>query len=827
MASVEIEAPTTRDSENIPVDELYERLGSSASGLTGAEAEARQAKFGPNEIAEKKTSPILKFLRYFWGPIPFMIELAIILSVVVQHWEDVAIIGLMLGMNAVVGFWQENKAGDAIEKLKRRLAPSARVLRDNEWHKVDARELVPGDIVLVRPGDTVPADLKLIEGKYLTVDQSALTGESLPVDKNVGGIAYQGSGVKMGEMRALVLNTGMRTYFGETAKLVAEAKTQSHFEKIIIKIGDYLIVLAAILSSIVLINGIIRGDDLIELVTFVLVLVVAAIPVALPAVLSVTMAVGALALAKKEAIVSKLSSIEEMAGVDILCSDKTGTITENKLTVGDIITYNENTTDDVLLYGLLASREENNDAIDDAIILKARQCIAKDAADKWSLKEFKPFDPVSKRTEATLTSDSGTTMKVSKGAPQAIAALIENKEECLSCIEDDVDKFAERGFRALGVARTKSDGTWTYTGLLSLYDPPRSDSASTIRTAQKMGINVKMITGDHIAIGKETAENIGLGTNLALPTLFDQNSDDEVAEMAEKADGFAEVYPEHKYRIVSALQQREHIIGMTGDGVNDAPALKKADVGIAVAGATDVAKSAADIVLTKPGLSVIVDAIRQSRTIFQRMSSYAIYRIAETIRVILFITASILMFQFYPVTAVMIVLLALLNDLPIMTIAYDNARHSKMPERWNAKMLLGIATYLGIIGVGSSFGIFYIGYQVLHLSLPILQSFIYLKLSVAGHLTLLVARTRGPFWSVKPAPVLMLAIIGTQTIATLITVYGILLPAMGWWLAAFVWGYALLLFLVTDALKVLFYKKGGLEMFEDKDLEDKDGEEKT
>ena len=826
MASAEIEAPTTRDSEKIPIDELYEKLGSSASGLTGSEVEARQEKFGPNEIAEKKVSPILKFLRYFWGPIPFMIELAIILSVVVQHWEDVAIIGLMLGMNAVVGFWQENKAGDAIEKLKRRLAPSARVLRDDEWHKVDARELVPGDIVLVRPGDTVPADLKLIEGKYLTVDQSALTGESLPVDKNVGGIAYQGSGVKMGEMRALVLNTGMRTYFGETAKLVAEAKTQSHFEKIIIKIGDYLIVLAAILSSIVLINGIVRGDDLIELVTFVLVLVVAAIPVALPAVLSVTMAVGALALAKKEAIVSKLSSIEEMAGVDILCSDKTGTITENKLTVGDIITYNENTTDEVLLYGLLASREENNDAIDDAIILKARQCIAKDAEDKWSLEEFKPFDPVSKRTEATLTSDSGTTMKVSKGAPQAIAALIKNKEECLTCIEDDVDKFAERGFRALGVARTENDGQWTYVGLLSLYDPPRSDSASTIRTAQKMGINVKMITGDHIAIGKETAEAIGLGTNLALPTLFDQDSDDEVAEMAEEADGFAEVYPEHKYRIVSALQQREHIIGMTGDGVNDAPALKKADVGIAVAGATDVAKSAADIVLTKPGLSVIVDAIKQSRTIFQRMSSYAIYRIAETIRVILFITASILMFQFYPVTAVMIVLLALLNDLPIMTIAYDNARHSKMPERWNAKMLLGIATYLGIIGVGSSFGIFYIGYQVLHLSLPILQSFIYLKLSVAGHLTLLVARTRGPFWSVKPAPILMLAIIATQTVATLITVYGILLPAMGWLLAGFVWGYAFLLFLVTDALKVLFYKKGGLEMFEDKDEEEKDGEEK-
>ncbi len=820
VTSVDINLTSTRDSETVSIDELYQRLASNPKGLSNQEVEARRERFGLNAISEKKEHPLVKFLRYFWGPIPFMIELAIVLSIVVSHWEDVAIISLMLAMNAIVGFWQESKAGDAIEKLKNRLAPSARVFRNGKWTQVDAIELVPGDIVRVRPGDTVPADLKLIDGEYLSVDQSALTGESLPVDKGINDIAFQGSGIKMGEMKALVLNTGMNTYFGQTARLVEEVHNQSHFEKIIIRIGDYLIVLAAILAAMVLVNGFLRGDGVIETITFVLVLIVAAIPVALPAVLSVTMAVGALALAKKEAIVSKLSSIEEMAGVDILCSDKTGTITENKLTVGDIILYDASDDAEVLLNGLLSSREENKDPIDDAIIQRAKQLVQTSEIDHWIITDFKPFDPVSKRTEASVTSQSGDAFKVSKGAPQVIADLVDDSENFRQTIEKDVDEFATRGLRSLGVAKTGSDGKWRFLGLLSLFDPARDDSAQTIKRAQRMGINVKMITGDHIAIGKEMAKTVGLGSNLVLPASFNSLKDDEVAEIAEKADGFAEVYPEHKHRIVCTLQEMGHIVGMTGDGVNDAPALKKADVGIAVAGATDVAKSAADIVLTKPGLSVIVDAIKQSRQIFQRMSNYAIYRIAETIRVLLFITLSIMIFQFYPVTAVMIVLLALLNDLPIMTIAYDNTRHSNKPERWNAKMLLGVATFLGIIGVVSSFGIFLIGDQVFHLSKEILQSFIYLKLSVAGHLTLLVARTRGPFWSVKPAMPVIIAIIGTQLIATLITVYGFLLPAMGWGLALFVWGYAIVLFLVTDLLKTLFYRHGGLELFEENNLEE-------
>jgi H+-transporting ATPase len=806
---------TTRDLQKLTIDELYESLNSSPAGLSSEETQARFERYGPNELIERKVNPILRFLRYFWGPIPFMIEAAMILSAIVEHWPDFWIIALMLVMNGVVGFYQENKADSAIEKLKERLSPTARVLRDGSWKNLPARAVVPGDIVRVRPGDVTPADLKLTSGDYLSVDQSALTGESLPVDKKVGDVSFQGSPVRMGEMEGLVINTGMNTYYGNTAKLVEEAVTKSHFEKIIMKIGNYLIALAIAMAAIVLTAGIIRGYDILENIRFVLVLTVAAIPVALPAVLSVTMAVGAVALAKKGAIVSKLAAIEEMAGVDILCTDKTGTITQNKLTVGTVKPYGKFTENDVLRYGFLASRKGNNDAIDDAIILRAESVKNLNLNADLKLLDFKPFDPISKRTEANFKTSDGIEFKVTKGAPQVVGSLTKESTEVCKQIDKDVLSFAEKGYRALAVAKTNKDGLWHFIGLFALFDPPRDDSADTIDSAEKMGINVKMVTGDHIAIAKEIASRVNLGQNMALPKDFTEVPDEQAEPIVESVDGFAQVFPEHKYRIVSLLQGKNHIVGMTGDGVNDAPALKKADVGIAVEGSTDVAKSAADIVLTGTGISVIVDAIKNSRKIFQRMSNYSIYRIAESIRVILFIAASILVFQFYPVTPIMIVLLALLNDLPIMTIAYDNVKYSKSPERWNSKMLLGMATFLGIIGVTASFGIFIIGDVVFHLSREVLQSFIYLKLSVAGHLTLLVARTRGPFWSVKPALPLISAIMGTQLVATLITVYGFLLPAMGWGLALFVWGYALVWFLATDVLKVFFYKHGGLKVIEE------------
>ena len=789
------------------VTELLQRLSSSENGLSATEASRRLDSYGPNEITEKRVNPLLKFITYFWGPIPWMIEVAIILSALIQHYEDFFIILALLCLNAVVGFWEENKAANAIELLKQKLAVTARVLRDGSWSELAARQLVPGDIIRVRLGDVVPADVKLTSGAYLLLDESGLTGESLPVEKHASDVAYSGSVVRQGEMDALVVTTGMATFFGKTARLVEEAKTRSHFQKAVIRIGDYLIAIAIALAALIIIVAYVRQESLLAILQFALVLTVAGIPVALPAVLSVTMAVGAIALAKKEAIVSKLVAIEEMAGVDVLCSDKTGTITKNELTLADVRPLEGFTASDVLLYGSLASRAEDQDPIDAAILAKAGDAGALDTTPSaYKATEFTPFDPVSKKTEATVEGADSSRFKVSKGAPQAILALTSQNSELAQQVNVLVDAFAERGYRALGVARTNPQDDWLYVGLIALYDPPREDSEETIKTAQSMGVEIKMVTGDHTAIAKETASEVHLGTNIIDATSFAGKSDKEAGDIVESADGFAQVFPEHKYRIVELLQDRGHIVGMTGDGVNDAPALKKADAGVAVAGATDAAKSAADIVLMSPGLSVIIDAIKESRKIFQRMVSYSIYRIAETIRVLLFITLAILIVNFYPVTALMIVLLALLNDGAILTIAYDRAQYRNTPEAWDMRTVLLVATLLGVLGVTASFSLFYLADRVFLISRLVIQSVMYLNLSVAGHFMIFAARTRGRFWSFAPAPILVAAVLGTQLVATLIVVYGLFMAPTGWALALVVWAYAFVAFLITDSVKVLFYR---------------------
>ncbi|MBW1992713.1 MAG: HAD-IC family P-type ATPase, partial [Deltaproteobacteria bacterium] len=578
----------------------------------------------------------------------------------------------------------------------------------------------------------------------------------------------------------LVTGTGMHTFFGKTARLVEEAVTVSHFQKAVVKIGNYLIVLALVLVAVILLVALFRHENMLEVVQFALVLTVAAIPVALPPVLSVTLAVGAVALAKQQAIVSKLVAIEEMAGMDILCADKTGTITKNELTLAEV-------------------------PIDAAILARLSQETAA-SLQSYQLTAFQPFDPVSKRTAATVTDASGRSFQVSKGAPQVILDLVADKEAIRAQVGEAVDSLAARGFRAIGVARTDEGGAWQFLGLLPLYDPPREDSAQVIKTAQDMGVKVKMVTGDHAAIAKEIARRVNLDADIQPVSVFLDKPDREARRVVEEADGFAQVFPEHKYHIVELLQQQGHIVGMTGDGVNDAPALKKADVGVAVAGATDAAKSAADIVLTSPGLSVIVEAIKEARKIFQRMNNYAIYRITETLRVLFFIALSIIIFKFYPVTAVMIVLLALLNDAPILAIAYDRVRYSPEPERWNMRMVLTMATILGIYGVLESFLIFYLGERVFLLSRDLIQSFIFLKLAVAGHLTIFAARTRGPFWSIPPGALMFWAAVATKLLATLIVVYGWYVAPLGWKLAGFVWAYSLAGFLLMDAIKVASYK---------------------
>lgn len=535
----------------------------------------------------------------------------------------------------------------------------------------------------------------------------------------------------------------------------------------------------------------------------------AAIPVALPAILTVAMAIGAITLARKEAIVSKLVAIEEMAGVDVLCSDKTGTITKNELTVTEAQTFGSYDIDDVLLFGTLSSREEDHDPIDDAVIAKARTIKSvTEALKKFQIIEFKPFDPVSKRTEATVKDTKGKRFKVTKGAPQVILSIASNRAKIENKVNENLDSFGSRGYRALGVAKADEESNWQFVGLLAIYDPPREDSAQTIKTAQKMGLSVKMVTGDHLAIAKEVAREVNLGSNILPAPSFVDKTDSEAKGLIENADGFAQVFPEHKYRIVHLLQEKNHIVGMTGDGVNDAPALKKADVGVAVAGATDAAKSAADVVLTKPGLSVIIDALKESRKIFQRMQNYAIYRIAETTRVLIFLSLSIIIFDFYPITAVMIVILALLNDLPIITIVYDNVRVQEKPVRWNMHDVILVAALLGAIGIVTSFLLFLIGLQVFRLDMATLQTLIFLKLTVSGHMTIYLARTGVRHFWTKPLPanVLFFTAEITQMGGTLLAVYGIFMAPLGWELAAFVWGYALLSFLITDTLKIHLFK---------------------
>ncbi len=794
------------DLKTLPITEVEKKLESSPDGLTQAEAEKRLTHYGPNEIEEKKTNAFLKFLGYFWGPIPWMIEAAVLLSAVARHWPDFFIILVLLLANAMVGFWEERQAGNAIAALKAQLAINARVKRDGKWVTPAAREIVPGDVIRLRLGDIVPADARLLEGDPVEVDQSALTGESLPVTRKSGEAVFSGSIIRQGEIGALVYATGANTYFGKTAQLVQEVHTVSHFQKAVLKIGNYLIILAVALVAVIIAVAIFRGDPILTTLQFALVLTVAAIPVAMPTVLSVTMAVGARLLARKKAIVSRLVAIEELAGVDLLCADKTGTLTQNKLTLGDPFSVNNVPAGQVILNGALASRADNNDVIDLAVLGGLKD---KEALKAYDVVHFQPFDPVHKRTEATVKTREGETFKVTKGAPQVILALSANAAQVKPAVEKAVNEFAARGFRSLGVARAGGDGQWEFVGVLPLFDPPRDDARATIATALAMGVKVKMVTGDALAIARETAQKLDMGTNiLDAGSLGDSKKQEtpEVAESIEKADGFAQVFPEHKFHIVDVLQKRGHIVGMTGDGVNDAPALKKADCGIAVSAATDAARAAASIVLMMPGLSVIIDAIKESRRIFQRMNSYAIYRIAETLRVLFFMTLSILIFNFYPVTAVMIVMLALLNDGAILSIAYDNVHYKDKPEAWNMRMVLGISTVLGVIGVVSAFGLFYLGERVFHLDRTHIQTLMYLKLSVAGHLTIFLTRTRGPFWSIRPAKILWVAVVGTQIVATLIAVYGVFMTPLGWGWAGLVWGYALVWFLVNDRVKLLAYR---------------------
>jgi len=685
-------------------------------GLSEAEAQDRRQRYGYNEIQEREETLWHRIFRRFWGPIPWMIEVAAILSAVVQKWDDFIIITIMLLVNAGLDFFQEHRALNALKALKQRMGAEIIVLREGEFKTIAVRELVPGDVIRLRIGNIVPADVQLIEGDYILIDQSALTGESLPVSKKSEDIAYASTVVKQGEMLAIVVNTADNTNFHTVVDLVAKAslKERSHFQKMVIRIGDFLIVMTIALVLLIVMVSLFRHENMLEIARFALVLSVAAIPVALPAVLSVTMAVGAMNLARRQAIVSRLTAIEELAGADVFCSDKTGTLTQNKMKVAEPVTLGSTSERDLFLIAALASKTENNDPIELPIFAYLKEQFPDINLDNYQQHNFAPFDPIRKRTEADIEADDQHFVAV-KGAAQVLLGMSDISDEDAKHLNETVDTLAAKGYRTLAVGRREGDGPLQLLGLIPLYDPPREDSSRVITDMQNYGVKVKMVTGDNLAIAREIGGLLGLQQRtlqakqlsgsasnelLALAEVlssaiyqrlkpdvshkdaqqfaaqvmqsvndmydtrllereFIHTHESAIVDMIESVDIFAEVVPEDKYRIVDTLQKGGHIVAMTGDGVNDAPALKKADCGIAVSNATDAARGAADIILTAPGLSVINEAFKQARITFERMKSYATFRIAETIRIILFMTLSIVVFNFYPITALMIILLAL------------------------------------------------------------------------------------------------------------------------------------------------------------------------
>jgi H+-transporting ATPase len=802
-------------------------LNTSPKGLSDAEAATRLTRYGKNAIVAKTESRWKKLAAYFWGPLPWMIEAAAVISLVRQDWSDFIVVTGLLIYNAAVGFWQDYKASNALEALKKGLAPKARVLREGTWRSIDAADLVPGDVVNVTAGQIVPADLLLIEGEYLTVDQSALTGESLPVSKKIGDAAYSGGIAKQGAMTGVVTKTGNNTFFGRTAKLVASAGSVSHAQKAVLQIGDFLIIVAFALALILIGVEVYRHIVLApswdlatigSIAQFVLILLVASIPVALPAVMSVTMAIGAYALSKQKAILSRLSAIEELAGVDVLCSDKTGTLTLNQLTVDTPIPFGTFKADDVVLGAALATQTSSEDPIDLAVLRVLKD---KAALSAFKQTKFVPFDPVNKRTVATVVDQQGRTSEYAKGAPQVIAALTNPDAATLAKYNGTVADLASRGYRALGVARSDDGETWKLIGLVTMQDPPRPDAKATIAETEQLGLNVKMVTGDDVAIGDQIAKQLGMGDQLIVASdLFKDGAPTitpQIAEAVERADGFGRVFPQHKYEIVKALQSRGHIVAMTGDGVNDAPALRQADCGIAVSGATDAARSAAALILTAPGLSTIVNAIVGARQIFQRILSYVHYRIAMTLDIMLLVVASVVFFEFQPLTAVMIVVLALLDDIPIMTIAYDNVRPSPKPERWDMHQVLIFSGVMGLLSFAQSLGLLLVGLHwikdatltaLIPLDANSLKTMMFLQLAVGGHLLLFVVRSRhSVFVPPYPSAPLFLAIVATQIAAILICGYGFLMPKLDWSAIAAVWAWCLGWMVLIDIVKLIYFRR--------------------
>ncbi|WP_284679493.1 plasma-membrane proton-efflux P-type ATPase [Aceticella autotrophica] len=758
--------------DKITIDEVIDRLKSDINnGLTKEEIEKRLKIYGYNEVPEKRENPYLKFAKKFWGLTAWMLEVVIILSYMLHKYLDMYIIAALLIFNAIIGFFQEERASKAVDTLKQKLMINARTLRDGKWIMIPAKQLVPGDIVRVRAGDFVPADLKLINGD-LDVDQSALTGESLTVSKKKSDMLFSGSIIKSGEANAIVVLTGNQTYFGKTTELVQVAKPKLHAEEVTSEIVKWLLIIVGIALAVAFIVSYFIGIKLIEVIPLALVLLASSIPVALPAMFTISMTIGSLELVKRGVLVTRLSASEDAATMNTLCLDKTGTITMNKLSLTGIIPMEGFDEKQVITYGALASQEANHDPIDLAFISAAQQKAI--LLDSYKQKSFHPFDPKTRRTEAVIEV-GGKTFKVVKGAVNIIAEITgENVEELNAKAMD----FAKKGYRTLAVAMGEDDKTLKTIGLIALYDMPRPDAKKFIEELKSLGVAVKMLTGDALPIAQETGRQVGLGEKIINVSEYREKlkeDPEKAAIIAEESDGFAEVYPQDKYSIVKSLQRKKHIVGMTGDGVNDAPSLKQAEVGIAVSSATDVAKGAASVVLTGEGLSNIVDLVKVGRMIYQRLLTWIFNKVVKTFQIVVFVVVAFLITKRFIVSAFDVVLLLFVVDFVTLSISTDNARWSQEPDTWDVSGIVKSSMVLGILVVLESLAILYVGLKYLGIQndYNLIRTYSFSILFYFGMFSVFVVRERGHFWESMPSRSLLYIVIADILLVALLVTYGI------------------------------------------------------
>jgi H+-transporting ATPase len=800
---------STAEYKELPVEEAIRLLDTTIHGLTESEASNRISVFGFNEIREKKKNPFIQFFSRYWGPMPWLLELAIVLSIVLHHYLEAIIIFALLTINTIIGYMQARGSQKALETLKKRLAVKARVMRNGEWVVRDAREIVLGDIISIGLGDVVPADAKVVNGE-LSIDQSILTGESLPVDARQSAIVYSGSIAKRGEARCLVVNTGTNTYFGKTAELVKIARPKSHQEQIMLAIVQYMMYLGITALVIVAIDAEARRTGLESILTFAVIFLMAAVPVALPAVLTIVQAVGATELVRKGVLVTRLDSIEDAASIDVLCLDKTGTITQNKLSVTEIIPFAKYKEEDIIIVSTLASEQSGKDAIDSAVIEYSK--IAKADLGDYGQLSFTPFEPSTKRSEA-IAFTNGMRFRVIKGAPQVVMATCKGLDEVArEAANKKIEELSLKGYRTLGVARSEGDDldNIQLVGLLALADPSRPDSKDMIEGARALGVKPIMLTGDNIAIAREIARQVSVGSRIIRMQELRGLSETEQAKTVEECDGFAEIYPEDKYRIVKLLQSRGHLVGMTGDGVNDAPALKQAEMGIAVSDSSDVAKASASMVITEPGVKVIIDAIKTSRHIYQRMLTWVINKVTKVIQVIGLLTLGFFWFHDTVVSLLGMALLIFANDFVTMSLATDNVEYTTNPNKWNVRNITLASLVIGTLLVAEGAIALFIGHHYFHLEFDKLQTFIMLLLVFTSQFRVYIVRERRYFWSARPGRELVIATVAALIAFTLLGIYGVIVPSLVWYQVLLILGFSAVFTFAIDLPKYWAFKKFGL-----------------